>query len=121
MVTAKLDGLGVSHGNQVEWPNGLRFTRAAPIDRNHVRAQLHAKMTTILSTRSGVGWKRLLGGGVDLALGLVALCLPRARLASSSFGCCSTTTSRPTVFVEPVSSYQLLFNGTADKWDGIAG
>jgi hypothetical protein len=43
-------------------PNDLRFTRAAPIDRDVVRAHLDAKMATILSTRSGVGWKRLLGG-----------------------------------------------------------
>jgi len=41
--------------------NGLRFTRAAPIDRDVVRAHLNAKMATILSTRSGVGCKRLLG------------------------------------------------------------
>jgi hypothetical protein len=43
-------------------PNGLRFTRAAPLDRDVVRVHLDAKMATILSTRSGVGCKRGLGG-----------------------------------------------------------
>jgi hypothetical protein len=50
-IAERLDGLP---------PNGLRFTRAAPIDRNVVRAHLDAKIATILSTRSGVGCKRLL-------------------------------------------------------------
>jgi len=42
-------------------PNGLRFTRAALIDRDVVRAHLDAKIAPILSTRSGVGCKRGLG------------------------------------------------------------
>src|SRR5262245_13023369 len=36
------------------------------IDRDTLRAHLDAKMALILSTRSGVGWKRLLGGGHGL-------------------------------------------------------
>jgi hypothetical protein len=53
--------------------NGLRFTRAAPIDRNVVRAHLNAKTATILWTRSGVGCKRGLGRWTrDYTCGLVA-------------------------------------------------
>ena len=48
--------------------NGLRFTRAAPIDRDVVRAHLDAKIATILSTRSGVGCKRGLGHGLPARL-----------------------------------------------------
>jgi hypothetical protein len=48
-------------------PNGLRFTRAAPIDRDVVRAHLDTKIPPILSTRSGVGCKRWLAGRLSLA------------------------------------------------------
>ena len=48
-----------------EPPNALRFTRAAPIDRDVVRVHLDAKIATILSTRSGVGCKRLFGGNAE--------------------------------------------------------
>ena len=47
-------------------PNGLRFTRAAPLNRDVVRVHLDAKIAPILSTRSGVGCKRGLGLGMAL-------------------------------------------------------
>jgi hypothetical protein len=40
--------------------NGLRFTRAAPIDQDMAGAHQDAKIASILSTRSGIGCKRKL-------------------------------------------------------------
>jgi hypothetical protein len=52
---------GLLEGGIMGPPNGLRFTRTAPIDRDMVRVHPDAKMAPILPTRSGVGWKRVLG------------------------------------------------------------
>jgi hypothetical protein len=48
--------------------NGLRFSRAAPIDRVEVRAHPEVKKATILSPPSGVGCKRMLARPVGVAL-----------------------------------------------------
>jgi hypothetical protein len=48
-------------GKHLEPPNGLRFTRAASLDRDERRDTPTFKMATILSPHSGVGWKRGLG------------------------------------------------------------
>jgi hypothetical protein len=49
-------------------PNALPISRAAPIDRDDVRAHLDAKTAPILSTRSGVGCMNLLAGGFGKAI-----------------------------------------------------
>jgi hypothetical protein len=43
-------------------PNGLRFTRAAPIDQGFAQANPRCNMTMIFGPHSGVGCKRGLGG-----------------------------------------------------------
>jgi len=39
-----------------EWPNGLRFTHAALIERNHALSLLDANIAAASLPQSGVGW-----------------------------------------------------------------